>query len=179
MKPHLLFFFPWFLAAIFSHAQTSSPQPLAFRIGSARFDRPEGWTYSRPTDGILAAQLEKKSGGTLLRITFAKLASGSGGTVPANVDRWLGQFISRDAAPEVEALADTTLPVTLVKVTGTMKGGVPGGPPQDTPDTLLLGAILDSSEGLVAVKLVGPKIPVGLAEPAFTRLVKSAAGRKS
>ena len=151
---------------------------MAFRIGSVRFDRPEGWTYSRPTDGILAAQLEKKTDGTLLRITFTKLASGSGSTVSANVERWQGQFLSRDAAPQAEAIPNTTLPLTLVRLGGTMKGGVPGGPPKDTSDTLLLGAILDSPEGLVVVKLVGQKKPVGLVEPVFMELVKSAAGRK-
>ena len=178
MKPPLLLFFLCFLTAVFSPAQSNPPQPLAFRIGSVRFDRPEGWSYSRPTDGILAAQLEKKTDGAPLRITFARLASGSIGTVSANVDRWQGQFLSRDSAPRIETLTGTTLPLTLVKLAGTMKGGVPGGPPNEAPDTLLLGAILDSPEGLVAVKLVGPQKMVGLAEPVFMELVKSAAGRK-
>lgn len=178
MKTCLLLFFLGLLAAVPSPAQPSPPQPLAFRIGTVRFDRPEGWTYSRPSDGILAAQLEKKVGGDPLRITFTKLASGAGSTVLANVDRWQGQFLPRDEAPQIEALTGTTLPLTLVKLAGTIKGGVPGGPPKDTPDTLLLGAILDSPEGLVAVKLVGPKKTVRLAETVFMELVKSAAGRK-
>ena len=178
MKKRFLLFFLGFLAAASSHAQPAPPQPLAFRIGTVRFDRPEGWIYSRPTDGILAAQLEKKAGGAPLRITFTKLASGTGGTVPANVDRWQGQFLTCDESPQVEALTGTTLPLTLVKLAGTMKGGVPGGPPKDAPDTLLLAAILDSPEGLVAVKLVGPKKTVTSAEPIFMNLVKSAAGRK-
>jgi len=177
MMAHLLLFLLWGLAAVFSHAQPEPPQPLAFRIGSVRFDRPEGWIYSRPADGILAARLEKKIGGAPLRITFAKLASGSGGTVPANVDRWQGQFLSCDGAPQIKTMPSTALPLTLVRLGGTMKGGVPGGPPKDTPDTLLLGAILDSPEGLIAIKLVGPKKPVGMAEPAFLELVKTAAGR--
>ena len=178
MKSRLLLFSLWFLAAVFSYALPDPPQPLAFRIGSVRFDRPEGWTYFRPADAILAAQLEKKIGGAPLRITFTKLASGSGGTVSANLDRWQGQFLSRDNVPQIEASTDTALPLTLVKLAGTMKGGVPGGPPKDTPDILLLGAVLDSPEGLVAVKLVGPKKTVGLAEPVFMGLVKSAAGRR-
>jgi len=166
-----------FLGVASALPQTNPPQPLAFRMGSLRFDRPDAWVYSRPSDGMLAAQLEKTSGGTSLRITFTRLAHGSGATVQANVDRWRAQFLSNDAPAEIQACSGTAQPLTLVKLVGTMRGGVPGGPPKDSPDTLLLGAILDSPEGLVAVKLVGPKLPVGREEPVFMELVKTAAGR--
>jgi len=177
MKTPVFSLFLCFLGAACALPQTNPPQPLAFRIGSLRFDRPEAWVYSRPTDGVLTAQLEKKSEGTPLRITFTRLAHGSGGSVQANVDRWRAQFLSNDAPAEVQALSGPAQPLTLVKLTGTMKGGVPGGPPKDSPDTLLLGAILDSPEGLVAVKMVGPKLPVRREEPVFMELVKTAAGR--
>ena len=77
----------------------------------------------------------------------------------------------------MQVLAGTILPLTWVKLVGTMKGGVPGGPPQDTPGILLLGAILDTSEGLVAVKLAGPQPVVRREEPVFLELVKTAATR--
>jgi len=164
-------------AAAPSSAQTNPPQPVAFRIGSVRFDRPEGWMYSRPADGVRAAQLEKKSAGTPLRITFTRFPAGSGGTVPANVERWRGQFLSLDHPAEVETPSGTALPLTLVKLGGTMKGGVPGGPAQDTPGSFLLGAILESPEGLVVVKLAGPEQEIRREKPAFLNLVKNAAGR--
>ena len=176
MKFLLLFLQGLLLGAVAS-AQTNPPQPLAFRIGSVRFDRPEGWSYSRPADGVLAAQLEKKSGNNPLRITFTRLPPGSAGTVQANVDRWRAQFLSHDATPEIQALSGTGLPLTLVKLTGTWRGGVPGGPPTDSPETLMLGAMMESPEGMVVVKLAGPKKTVGREEPLFLNLVKTAAGR--
>ena len=160
-------------------AQTPPPQPVAFRIGSVRFDRPEGWTYSRPTDGVRAAQLEKKSAGTPLVITFTRFPLGSGGTVQANVERWQAQFLSLDSPPEVQTPAGTATPLTLVKLSGTMKGGVPGGPPKDTANTFLLGAILEAPDGLVIVKLSGAKSSVAREEKAFSDLVRAAAGRSS
>jgi len=160
-----------------SGAQTPTPQPLAFRIGSVRFDRPEGWTYSRPADGVRAAQLEKKSAGTPIVITFTRFPPGSGGTVQANVDRWQAQFLSQESAAEVQTPAGTSAPLTLVRLHGTMKGGVPGGPPKDTANTLLLGAILEAPDGLVVVKLSGPKAAVTQEEKAFSNLVRAAAGR--
>ena len=161
-----------------SPAQTNPPQPVAFRIGSVRFDRPEGWTYSRPADGVRAAQLEKKSAGAPLRITFTRFPPGSGGTVQANVDRWRGQFLSTNQPADVQTPTGTTLPLTLVKLAGTMKGGVPGGPSADTPDTLLLGALFESPEGLVVVKLAGPRAQVEPAQKTFLNLVRAAAGRQ-
>ena len=172
--------FLWLLLASASgwlEAQTPPPQPVAFRIGSIRFDRPEGWTYSRPTDGVRAAQLEKKSAGTSLVITFTRFPPGSGGTVQANVDRWQAQFLSQDSPAGVQTPAGTAVPLTLVKLNGTMKGGVPGGPPKDTANILLLGAILEAPDGLVVLKLSGPKTAVTREEKAFSDLVRAAAGR--
>ena len=158
-------------------AETPGPQPLAFRIGSVRFDRPDGWSYSRPTDGVRAAQLEKKSGGVPLLITFTRFPPGSGGSVQANVDRWSGQFISTEAPAGIFKPEGTALPLTTVRLTGTLRGGIPGGPPQDSPASLLLGAILESPDGFVVVKLAGPRTAVSPEEKTFAELVRAAAGR--
>lgn len=158
-------------------AQAPGPQPVAFRIGSVRFDRPEGWNYSRPTDGVRAAQLEKKSGGVPLLITFTRFPPGSGGSVQANVDRWSGQFISTEAPAGILKPEGTALPLTTVRLAGTLRGGIPGGPAQDSPASLLLGAILESPDGLVVVKLAGPRAAVSTEEKIFTELARTAAGR--
>lgn len=160
-------------------AQMPPPQPVAFRIGSVRFDRPEGWTYSRPADGIRVAQLEKKSAGASPVITFTRFPPGSGGTVQANVERWQAQFLSQDSPAEVQTPAGTAAPLTLVKLNGTMKGGVPGGPSKDTANILLLGAILEAPDGLVVVKLSGPKSSVAREEKVFLDLIRAAVGRSS
>ena len=167
----------WLLASSLLPAQTPPPQPVAFRIGPVRFDRPDGWNYSRPTDGVRAAQLEKKTGSTPLIITFTRFPPGSGGSVQANIDRWTGQFLSTEAPAEILKPEGTSLPLTTVKLSGTMRGGVPGGPAQDTPASLLLGAILESPDGLVIAKLAGPKAAVSREEKVFVDLVRTAAGR--
>jgi hypothetical protein len=58
-----------------------------------------------------------------------------------------------------------------------MRGGVPGGPAKETPGSLLLGAILESSDGLVIAKLAGPKTAISREEKVFADLVRAAAGR--
>lgn len=166
-----------FLGVAASSSQTNPPQPVAFRIGSIRFERPDGWNYSRFLDGVRTAQLEKKSAGEPLRITFTRFSAGSGGTVPANLDRWRAQFLSQSFPAEIQTPAGTSVPLTLVKLCGTMKGGTPGGPAQDSPDILLLGAILESPEDRVVVKMIGPRAQVGPEEKMFSELVRAAAGR--
>ena len=158
-------------------AQTPPPQPVAFRIGSVRFDRPDGWSYSRPNDGVRAAQLETKAGATSLVITFTRFPPGSGGSVQANIDRWIGQFVSTETPSVIQKPDGTALSLTIVKISGTMRGGVPGGPTKDSPGSLLLGSILESQDGLVVVKLAGPKSAVSREEKIFTDLVQAAAGR--
>lgn len=167
----------WVLASSLLSAQTPPPQPVAFRIGSVRFDRPDGWNYSRPADGVRAAQLEKKIGGVPLIITFTRFPPGSGGSVQANVDRWIGQFLSTETPAQILKPEGTILPVTMVRLTGTMRGGVPGGPANHAPATLLLGAILESPDGLVIAKLAGPSAAVSREEKVFADLVRAAAGR--
>lgn len=150
------------------------PQPVAFRIGPARFERPEGWKFSRPVDGIRAALLEKTVASTPLCITFTRFPPGGGGSLEANLDRWRGQFLSLDSPAEV--IRKTDIRLTTVKLAGTMKGGVPGGPSRDTPGTMLLGAILGSPEdGFVVVKLIGPATMVAREEKVFRELVAKAA----
>jgi len=153
------------------------PQPVAFRVGAVRFDRPEGWSYQRPPDGVRAAQLEKKVGGVALLITLSRFTPGSGGSVQANVDRWIGQFRSLETPASILRPEGTALPLTTVKLVGTLRGGTPGGPAQDAPGTLLLGALLESPDGLVVAKMVGPKAVVTREEKVFTDLVGAAAGR--
>jgi hypothetical protein len=167
----------WLAASLLLPAQTPPPQPVAFRIGSVRFDRPDGWNYSRPADGVRAAQLEKKTGGVPLLITFTRFPPGSGGSVQANVDRWIAQFLATETPAEILKPKGTALPLTTVKLAGTMRGGVPGGPTKDTPASLLLGAILESPDGLVIAKLAGPRAAVGREEKVFSDLVRAAAGR--
>ncbi|NBQ65195.1 MAG: hypothetical protein EBT95_06645 [Verrucomicrobia bacterium] len=73
-------------------------------------------------------------------------------------------------------IRQTDIHLTTVRLAGTMKGGVPGGPSRDTPGTMLLGAILGSPEdGFVVVKLAGPATMVAREEKIFRELVVKAA----
>jgi len=157
---------------------SSTPQPVAFRVGPLRFDRPESWQWGKPSGSFRTAQLEKKApDGTPLVITFSRFPAGEGGSVQANVDRWISQFTQTTGTPEVISHAGTGCPFTLVKILGTMKGGVPGGPAKELPQAMLRGAILESDGELVMVKLAGPASAVRSGEKDFEALVSAASER--
>ena len=164
------------LVSLAHSAPLPSPQPVAFRVGPLRFDRPESWRWVPPSGTFRAAQLEKKSAdGTLLTLTFSRFSSGEGGSTQANLDRWMAQFkTSNSPRTEIKKGSEGTL--TLFHLEGTLRAGTPGGPTRDLPQALLLGAILESQGEQVVMKLVGPAPAVSSAEKDFLRLASLAIG---
>jgi hypothetical protein len=104
-----------------------------------------------------------------------------GGTVEANVSRWLKQFTQRDGSDTAtkskrEELKVGELSVAIVEATGDYAGGMgmPGMPaPTPLPDAMLLGAIASGPKGPVFFKLVGPAPAVSAARGAFRGLLES------
>jgi hypothetical protein len=106
--------------------------------------------------------------------------SGQGGSVEANLDRWIGQFLQADGKPSKTAgkIAKRMvhgLPVTTVDVSGAYTGmGGPtsqGGPA--VPDFRLLGAIVEGSQGSIFFKFVGPAKTIGANPGAFDKMLES------
>lgn len=161
-----------------SKGASTPPQPVAFRVGTLRFDRPESWNWVPPAGEFRAAQLEKKVGrDSVLRMTFSRFPGASPSSTQANVDRWIAQFSSLSAPAEVQSVPSKTCPFTTVKIRGALKGGTPGGPAQETKEALLLGAILSSEGELIVVKLTGPATLLAPEEKTFSELVSAAAQR--
>ena len=52
--------------------------------------------------------------------------------------------------------------------------GRPGGPKTPRPGSMLVGAIMESDQGNVYVRMVGSKAVAAKAKPAFTKMVKAA-----
>jgi hypothetical protein len=105
---------------------------------------------------------------------------GQGGSVQANMDRWIGQFQQADGKPSKDAAKVGNrnihgLKVTTVDVSGSYTGM--GGPraPQGPPKSgyRLLGAIVEGSQGSVLFKLSGPAKTVVQNQSAFEKMLAS------
>jgi hypothetical protein len=102
-----------------------------------------------------------------------------GGSVDANMTRWIGQFTQPDGS-DTKAKRDERsvhgIPVATVEAHGTYSGGMamPGAPPKAAqPDSMLLGAIAKGPKGSVFFKLTGSQSALEAARPAFDQLLES------
>lgn len=98
-----------------------------------------------------------------------------GGSVQANVDRWIGQFEKTDGAPDQKSETISGLSVTTVDVSGTFKGGGPmmGNTSGPKSGYRMLGAIVEGPEGNVFFKLTGPAKTIAAARDEFQAMLKS------
>jgi hypothetical protein len=98
-----------------------------------------------------------------------------GGGVQDNIARWVGQFEKTDQPPIQKQGTINSLPVTMVDVSGTFKGGGPmmGSSSATKSGYRLLGAIAEGPEGEVFFKLTGPANTVAAAQGEFQAMLKS------
>ena len=104
-------------------------------------------------------------------ISNSVAGEGNGGGTKANVDRWLGQFQEK-SNPKVEDTKVGKHTVTYVEVEGTYMSGMPGGPRTPQPKTMLQGAIIESGEGNVFIKMTGPIAVVKSSKETFKKMVE-------
>ena len=172
-----------FIAVLgFSFALASSSfaadAPASFKVGEFTFQRATRWSWIESTSPMRKAQLKVVSvdGKETSEAVFYHFGPGNGGGVTANVERWFGQFQeSRDKLEsKVEETKIADRRVTFVQAQGTYLSGMPGGPKNAQPGTMLKGAILESDEGSVFIKMTGPLAQMKSLESDFRALVQSA-----
>jgi hypothetical protein len=105
--------------------------------------------------------------------------AGQGGSVEANLDRWIGQFQQADGKPSKSAakIVKRTvhgLPVTTVDVSGAYTGM--GGPTAQGPAVAgyrLLGAIVEGPQGSIFFKFTSPAPTAAANRAAFENMLAS------
>jgi len=103
---------------------------------------------------------------------------GQGGSVEANVDRWIKQFtgLKGTAVRRENREANGLRQHTVAIKNGTFSSGMPGMPgASNTPKENfgLLGGIVEAPSGTYFFKLTGPAASVKAARPAFMKLLDS------
>lgn len=165
------------------NAFTSSLLALALLTGAAlKFDAPQGWVAKAPGSSMRVAEftLPKVAGDAEDAALAIFFFGGQGGSVQANLDRWIGQMTQPDGRPSKD-LAKTTkisprgLPITLVDVSGTYVAEVSPGSTErfNKPGVRLRAAVVETKEGPYFVKLTGPEKTVARWDDAFMGFLKS------
>src|SRR5436190_6277863 len=149
--------------------------PATFKVGEFTFTRPAAWEWVETTSSMRKAQMkvsDPKSKGSG-EVVFFFFGPGGGGGAKANVERWFGQFQDAKNKKTEEAKAAGTK-VTYVQTEGTYISGMPGGPKTAMPDQMLQGAILESEQGDVFIKMTGPIELVKASKETFRKMVETA-----
>ena len=121
------------------------------------------------------AQLEIAQGSNKADVTFFQFDAGQGGSVADNVSRWFAQFPGSDDKRKTETVQAGSVKITYITTEGTFSSGMPGGPTTPMTGYALCGAILETAEGSVFVKMTGPEAVVKTAAEVFKKMVSEAA----
>jgi hypothetical protein len=167
-------------------APNNAPQAAAAAgsQGDLRLKPPEGWVSERPTSSMRVSQyqLPAADGDTeAASLVVYYFGPGQGGSVDANLERWIGQMQPPDGRPSKDkAKTETTtvngMKVTLLDVAGTFAGGDMGGggAGQSKPNFRMRAGVIETPKGAYFIKLVGPEKTVARWDQAFQEFVRSA-----
>lgn len=162
-----------FAACCFAATSSKAEAPATFNVGEFAFTRPAKWEWVEVSSPMRKAQLKVTAGKENADVVFFQFGPGPAGGTKANVNRWLRQFDPRDSEPKVEDKTVGKTKITYVEVEGTYHSGMPGGPLTPVPDSALMGAIMESEDGSVFVKMTGPKALVKASIADFKKMIES------
>jgi len=160
-------------ASVLLSAIAASAEPV--KVGAFSFTVPEGWKTVTPSSAMRKAQLEITQGPDKAEVTFFQFGAGQGGSVADNVARWFGQFPGSEVKRKTETVQAGAVKITYVATEGTFSSGMPGGPSTPMTGYALRGAILESADGNVFIKMTGPESVVKSSTDAFRKMVSEAA----
>jgi hypothetical protein len=160
-------------APISSHGSAVTEAPTTPPGGSLDFDLPKSWDKQSPSSSMRIAQASIPGPGGPGEFAVFFFGPGGGGTVEANIDRWVGQVETSDH-PKPETFEAGGLKVTWVDVKGTLKASQMGpGPSASMNDARLYGAVVEGPGGPWFFKATGPDKTLAPQRDAFVAMLKS------
>ena len=164
-----------FAAAVFFLLVAAVAPAEPIKVGAFTFTVPEGWKVVTPSSAMRKAQLEIAQGSEKAEVTFFQFGAGEGGNAADNVARWFAQFPGSEAKRKTENVSVGSVKITFATTEGTFSSGMPGGPTSPMSGYALCGAILESSEGNVFIKMTGTESVVKSSSEAFKKMISEAA----
>jgi hypothetical protein len=149
-------------------------------VATLTFAAPAEWQPVATSSSMRVAQfaLPRATGDAADADLVVYYFGGSGGTVAANIERWLGQMQQPDGRPSgAVARRDTRtingLKATLVDVSGTYVAEMtPGSAARHhSPNFRLRAAVIETANGPYFIKLTGPSRTIAAAEKAFEQFL--------
>lgn len=154
---------------------------LLFAAGLT-FTAPPEWKPVATSSSMRVAQyaLPKAAGDAQDAELVVYYFGGSGGTVEANIERWVGQMQQPDGRPSStvskrESRTINGLKVTTIDVTGTYVAEMSPGSGQlhNGPGFRLRAAVIETANGPYFVKLTGPMKTIAAFDKQFEAFLSS------
>jgi hypothetical protein len=165
---------------------SASNVPLGERVSldGLSYQPPTTWSSEKPSSGMRMAQyrIAPSSGDSDAGECALFHFPGQGGSVEANIDRWVGQFQQPDGSPSKDHASTETftangLNVTYVDVTGTYSGGMSmTAPSQPKPGYRMVAGVIETSQGPWFMKCTGPAATMEATAPGLKAMLRSARG---
>jgi len=165
-------------------SNSAPPAPSSGAQGELRFKAPNGWVTERPTSSMRVSQYQlpaAEGDAESASLVIYYFGQGQGGSVEANLQRWIGQMQTPDGTPasgnaKTENTTVNGLKVTLLDVSGTYAGSDMGGAAtsQSKANYRMRAGVIDTPRGAYFIKLVGPEKTVTRWDQSFQDFVKSA-----
>ena len=155
---------------------------LTAHAAGLTFTAPPTWKSVPTSSSMRVAQyaLPHAAGDTADAELVVYYFGGSGGTVEANIERWVGQMQQPDGRPSSavakrQSRTVNGLKVTLVDVPGTYVAEMmPGSAKRhNSPNFYLRAAVIETSNGPYFIKLTGPAKTVAASEKQFEAFLGS------
>ena len=146
------------------------------------FATPEGWQASKPASSMRVVEftLPRAAGDAEDAQLVVYYFGGQGGSVQANIDRWVGQMQQPGGKPSDAAAKRTTrkvngLSVTLLDVSGTYVAEMSPGAAErnNKPNFRLRAGVVETANGPYYIKLTGPEKTIAKWDQAFEQFVGS------
>jgi hypothetical protein len=155
---------------------------LTTHAAGLTFTAPDTWKKVATASSMRVAQyaLPRAAGDTQDAELVVYYFGGSGGTVEANIERWVGQMQQPDGRPSSavakrQSRTVNGLKVTLVDVPGTYVAEMTPGASQrhNSPNFHLRAAVIETTNGPYFIKLTGPAKTIAAAEQSFELFLSS------
>jgi hypothetical protein len=144
------------------------------------FTAPPAWTSRPPASSMRVAEfiVPKAAGDAEDAEAIIYFFGGSGGSVDANIDRWIGQMQQPDGSASKEKARRETLTinglkVTTVDVAGTYVAEVRPGATErhNKPAFRLRAAVIETPRGPYYIKMTGPAKTMAAADADFKKFL--------
>ena len=154
----------------------------ALSAAGLTYSAPPDWKPVKTASSMRVAQfaVPRAPGDTQDAELVIYYFGGSGGTVEANIERWVGQMQQPDGKPSSAVAKRQSrtihgLKVTIVDVPGTYVAEVMPGSSErhNSPGYHLRAAVIETSNGPYFIKLTGPAKTVAAAEKTYELFLSS------